>query len=65
MKDETLLTEEQVAERYGYKKSTIGDWRRKGVGPKFIKIGRFAFYRPEAILAWELKREKQNTAKKI
>lgn len=39
-----LLTDDQVAEILGIKPHTLAVWRCKGIGPKFIRIGRRVRY---------------------
>lgn len=50
-----LLTPKQVQEEYGFKVSTLANWRWAGVGPEFIKTagrsGRIK-YKRSAIEAW-------------
>lgn len=53
----TMLTQEQLAARLVVEENTLEDWRMKGVGPTFIKLG-FAKnspirYRFEDVEAWE------------
>lgn len=37
---QNLLTDDQVAAILGVKPHTLAVWRCKGIGPKFIRIGR-------------------------
>ena len=47
-----LITAEEAAERLGLKPATLTNWRATGKGPRFTKIGRSIYYRPEAIRAF-------------
>jgi len=42
-----LLTTADVAEHYGVSARTVEDWRHKGTGPAFIRVGKHVRYRPE------------------
>ncbi|WP_447969367.1 helix-turn-helix domain-containing protein [Nitrospira sp. M1] len=42
-----LLTEEQVSKRYGIAVKTLANWRCKGDGPAFVKVGHHVRYSPE------------------
>jgi predicted DNA-binding transcriptional regulator AlpA len=45
-----LLTETQVAEKLGIKPATLRNWRWKGEGPTWTRIGRrMVRYAPDAI----------------
>ena len=39
------LTDIEVAERLGVSRFTVRSWRLKGVGPRFLKMGRAVRYR--------------------
>lgn len=47
-----LLTDNQVHEIYGVMPKTLANWRWRGVGPKFVKIGHQVRYRPEDLKAF-------------
>lgn len=47
------LTEEEVAARLGVSRFTVRAWRRKGFGPRFMKMGRAVRYRPEDVTDYE------------
>lgn len=49
---ERLLTEDEVAERIGRKKSTLQKDRCDGTGCPFIKIGRLVRYRQSDVDAY-------------
>ena len=48
----TLLTPQQVAERYGPSTSTLAKMRLTGAGPVYVKLGRKVAYRLEDLEAW-------------
>lgn len=41
---ETLLTPKEAAEFVGVTGQTLKNWRLKGVGPAYVKVGRNIFY---------------------
>lgn len=47
--DNELITADEAAERLGLKPTTLTNWRATGKGPRFTKIGRSIYYRPQAI----------------
>lgn len=51
---ERHLTPEDLAERFGVPVKTVYDWNSKGTGPRYMKIGRHARYRPADVRAWEI-----------
>lgn len=46
----------------GIPKNTQNDWRSKGRGPKFLKIGRAVRYRREEVIEWLESQEYASTA---
>ena len=47
-----LLTPPQVAQRLGVRLVTLADWRFRGRGPRWVRVGRLVRY-PSALLeAW-------------
>jgi excisionase family DNA binding protein len=54
--DRRHLTVEDLAERLGVPVRTIYDWNMRGVGPRYLKIGRHARYRMSDVLEWEKSR---------
>lgn len=71
---DSLLTEEQLAERLGHRDrdgnvSTrkLEDWRAKGHGPAYIRpVGtRSPYYRPEVVDAWLLANEHASTSEEV
>lgn len=47
------LTDVEVATRLGVSRFTLRAWRRRGTGPRFLKLGRAVRYRPEDVDAFE------------
>jgi excisionase family DNA binding protein len=47
------LTDIQVAERLGVSRFTVRSWRLKGVGPRFLKMGRAVRYRAQDVDEYE------------
>ena len=47
------LTDVEVAVRLGVSRFTVRSWRLKGVGPRFLKMGRAVRYRPEDVREYE------------
>ncbi len=47
------LTDVEVAERLGVSRFTVRSWRLKGVGPKFLKMGRAVRYRSQDVDEYE------------
>ena len=50
--EDPLLSQERAAAVIGVKPPTLATWRHQGKGPKYVKVGRAAFYRPADIEAW-------------
>lgn len=48
----TLLTEFQVFEIFGIQPKTLANWRCRGRGPAFVKIGGHVRYRPQDLKAF-------------
>ena len=42
----------QLAEYLGNEVNTVEGWRLKGVGPRYIKVGRLVRYRTEDVDLW-------------
>lgn len=51
--DRRTLTDIEVAARLGVSRFTVRSWRLKGVGPRFLKMGRAVRYRPEDVREYE------------
>ena len=51
--DRGTLTDVEVAARLGVSRFTVRSWRLKGVGPRFMKMGRAVRYRPQDVDEYE------------
>lgn len=47
------LTDVEVANRLGVSRFTVRSWRLKGIGPRFLKMGRAVRYRPQDVDDYE------------
>jgi excisionase family DNA binding protein len=47
-----FLTEKQAARLLSMSHRTLQAWRRTGIGPSFIKLGRAVRYRRDDVIAW-------------
>jgi len=47
------LTDIEVAARLGVSRFTVRAWRLKGLGPRFMKMGRAVRYRPQDVDEYE------------
>jgi predicted site-specific integrase-resolvase len=56
LKTQLRLTESELADYWGIKKSTLQKWRTNGVGPVYIKLGSKVVYPRESIIAYEKSR---------
>ena len=57
--DDTLTTPTELATKVKVSTRTLQDWRSKGVGPKWIKVGKVVRYRASDVAAWLNSREGQ------
>jgi excisionase family DNA binding protein len=51
--DKRTLTDVEVAARLGVSRFTVRSWRLKGLGPRFMKMGRAVRYRPQDVDEYE------------
>lgn len=47
------LTDRELAVRIGVQPGTLRQWRMKGYGPPYLKVGRAVRYRVSDVQAWE------------
>jgi phage terminase Nu1 subunit (DNA packaging protein) len=47
-----LLSDEQLEEITKVKRRTWQDWRLRGLGPAYIKVGRLVRYDPQTVAQW-------------
>jgi hypothetical protein len=59
---ENLLNTVEAAEQLRVKKQTLENWRLRGEGPAFIKVGRRVFYRLSVVDAWLAGRVRNSTS---
>ena len=57
-----LLNEQQAAKMLNLNVASVRNWRLRGGGPKFIKVGRLVRYRPADIEDWIEKRTFASTS---
>lgn len=60
-----LLTEEELAARWGIAPKTLANQRCRGDGPPFIKLGRLVRYDPSATDAWLTARTRTSTSEQM
>lgn len=53
------FTPDQVAERYQVSEATLKEWRYKGTGPEYVRLGRHVRYPAKALEEWERQREQE------
>jgi predicted DNA-binding transcriptional regulator AlpA len=51
--EKRTLTDVEVAARLGVSRFTVRSWRLKGMGPRFLKMGRAVRYRPQDVDDYE------------
>jgi hypothetical protein len=49
---EKFLSDKETATALGVAPTTPAQWRCKGKGPVYLKVGKNCFYRPSDIAAW-------------
>ncbi|WP_062383357.1 helix-turn-helix transcriptional regulator [Demequina iriomotensis] len=62
---DSLITPETLSAKLGVKITTLAEWRVKGKGPAYIRVGRSPRYRPESIDAWLLAQEHAGTYEEL
>jgi predicted DNA-binding transcriptional regulator AlpA len=50
--DEELLADPEAAAVIGVVPTTMPQWRHRGVGPRYLKLGRLVRYRPSDLRDW-------------
>ncbi|GAB3754395.1 hypothetical protein GCM10027591_03250 [Zhihengliuella somnathii] len=61
----SLVPPFELAERLGTTERTLSEWRIRGTGPAFIRVGRGVRYRADAIDAWLLEQERHSTSEEV
>lgn len=51
--DDRLWPADDVAERWKLSPKTLANWRSRGTGPAYLKIGRAVFYREAELARFE------------
>jgi excisionase family DNA binding protein len=57
------LTEREAAAELGISFRTLQQWRVRGIGPAFLKLGRAVRYDAEALEAWLAQQVHSNTTR--
>ena len=58
-KPQALATGAEVAEVLGIPEKTLTEWRCRGTGPEYLKVGRYVRYRWSAVNSWLATRERE------
>lgn len=64
MKKEELpnhMTIDELATRWGMHRGSLCNWRIKGKGPKYVKVGKTILYPIEEVEAYEQQNVKRST----
>lgn len=64
-KSRGAFTAKQAAAYLATTEGTLAQWRHRGEGPPFVKLGRKVVYRPEALDTWLRQLEEQTMAKAL
>lgn len=59
------LTPKEAAERLRLNINTLANWRVRGDGPRFIKMGRKVLYPLAEVEAFEQRQLRSNTAQQV
>lgn len=62
---DSLVSPSTLAARLGTTERSLSEWRIKGRGPRFIRVGRSVRYRPEAVDSWLLSQEHASTSEEV
>jgi excisionase family DNA binding protein len=57
-----LLTTEEAASALGLSRRTLEDWRLRGCGPRFVRLGGAVRYRPSELSRFVLRGEADSTS---
>ncbi|GAA4047621.1 hypothetical protein GCM10023063_38730 [Arthrobacter methylotrophus] len=60
-----LLTSGELAEKLHKSAAALAQWRYKGIGPKFIKLGSGIRYRASDVEAWLDAQTRQQTGEQV
>jgi excisionase family DNA binding protein len=54
-----MVTPTELATELGIPVKTLAEWRSRGLGPAYVKVGRHVRYRREAIDDWEARQTRE------
>lgn len=57
-----FFTPGELADHLRMSNATLAGWRYKGIGPRFVKVGKRVLYRPADVDAWLEEQTRQGTA---
>ena len=63
--DRRVLTENELAQRWGVSPKTLQRWRSEGRGPRYLKLSKRVSYPLEAILDFEYSALHESTAERV
>jgi len=63
--DKVVLTEADLASRWGMSPKTLQRWRTEGSGPHYLKLGKRVSYPLKAVIAFEIGAQHISTSKKV
>lgn len=61
----SLISPATLAEALGTTERTLSEWRIRGTGPAYLRVGRTVRYRPERVDEWLLAQEHRSTAEEL
>lgn len=62
MNDAIYMTTDQAAELLGVSPRTLEDWRYRGCGPSYRKLGRSVRYLKSQVIEWAEEAETESTS---
>lgn len=62
---DSLISPATLSERLGTTERNLSEWRIKGRGPKYIRVGRSVRYIPEHVDSWLLAHEHLSTSEEV
>lgn len=60
--ERTFYTSQELADHLRMSSNTLSGWRYRGIGPRFVKVGKKVLYRPADVDAWLEEQTRQGTA---
>lgn len=60
---ENMIETEALAERLGISPHTLIQWRFKGIGPPYVKLGKLVRYHVASVDKWIEEQERHSTAR--